>query len=234
MKSDETKKLLQRIVAAYYPNLVISCSFAAPEGMVIIDMLQDLWFEPPHHTLKVCTIDTGRLPQATYDLIDKFQKRYKQYQLDIIYPESDMVQNMTQHKGVNLFYDSVENRKECCNIRKVVPFDRYLEENNIKGFIAGLRQEHSKERRSVPLFERLDKSYSCVKINPLYDWTKDEVMAYVKERNVPTNKLHSQGYESIGCEPCTRPGKGRTGRWWWERDDVPKECGLHEEKGSGI
>lgn len=228
MKSDETKKLLQRVIAAYYPNLVISCSFAAPEGMVIIDMLK------AHH-LKVCTIDTGRLPQATYDLIHTFQSRYKTYQLDIIYPESDMVQDMTQRKGVNLFYDSVENRKECCNIRKVIPFDKYLEEWNIKGLITGLRQEHSKERQTVQLFERLDKPYNCVKINPLYDWTRDEVIAYVREHNVPINKLHSQGYESIGCEPCTRPGTGRSGRWWWEHDDVPKECGLHhEEKGSGI
>ena len=178
----------------------------------------------------VCTIDTGRLPQATYNLIDKTRERYD-YNLDVIYPEFDLLQKLVKEKGMNCFYASEENRKECCEIRKVLPFKKYLKENNIRAVVTGLRQEQSESRQNIKMLE-VDKYDNCAKFNPIYDWTRDEVMEYIKHYKVPINELHHHGYESVGCAPCSRPGKGREGRWWWENDEV-KECGLHEH-GSGI
>lgn len=221
-----TQKILHQFVNKYNPNIVLSCSFGAPEGMILIDMLSKI----VNNDFTVCTIDTGRLPQETYSLIDVALRRYG-FNLSVIYPEQELLQRMIAKRGMNSFYQSVENRKECCNIRKVLPFNKYLKENSIKAIITGLRQEQSEERKSTKLVE-LDVYEYCAKINPLCSWTRDEVMEYVKDHNVPINSLHHKGYESVGCAPCSRPGIGRDGRWWWE-NNTTKECGLHE-KGSGI
>ena len=227
MKQEITEKTLYHVAKSYDDRFVLSCSFGAPEGMVIIDMLSK-HFE----NFTVCTIDTGRLPQATYNLIDRAKEKYK-FNLDVIYPEFDLLQKMINEKGMNSFYESEENQQECCNIRKVLPFDKYLKENDIKAVITGLRKDQSETRKDTKLIE-LDKYENCAKINPIYDWTRERVMSYVEHHNVPINALHQEGYESVGCAPCSRPGVGRDGRWWWLNDDAPKECGLHFDKGGGI
>jgi phosphoadenosine phosphosulfate reductase len=221
-----TKKLLYHLIDRYSPDIAVSCSFGAPEGMVILDMLKNISSE-----FRICTIDTGRLPQATYNLMDKIREKYN-YKFDIIYPEYTMLQELVEDKGMNCFYESVENRKECCYIRKVAPFNAYLKTKGIRAIVGGLRQEQSAERSNTQMIE-LDKYENCAKINPIFDWTKEEVMTYIDNHGVPINQLHKEGYESVGCEPCSRPGEGRSGRWWWEHEDVPKECGLHDQ-GSGI
>ena len=217
-----TQKFLYHIIDKYNSDVVLSCSFGAPEGMILIDMISK-----SAKDFTVCTIDTGRLPQATYNLITKALEKYE-FNLSVIYPEFDLLQKMVAEKGMNSFYQSVENREECCNIRKVLPFKNYLEKNNIKAVITGLRREQSEERENVNLIE-LDSYENCAKINPLYNWTRNQVMEYVKNYNVPINMLHSEGYESVGCAPCSRAGIGRDGRWWWE-DPEQKECGLHWDK----
>ena len=212
----------------YGDDLVVSCSFGAPEGMVLIDLLSQ-----SVDNFRVCTIDTGRLPQATYNLIDRAKEKYN-FKLSVIFPEFNLLQKMLAQKGMNSFYESEENRLECCEIRKVIPFKKYLKENNIRAVLTGLRKDQSESRQNIKMVE-VDKYDNCVKINPIYDWTREEVMTYVKHHGVPINALHQQGYESVGCAPCSRPGKGREGRWWWE-NDTTKECGLHSGyiDGSGI
>ncbi len=227
MKQEITEKTLYHVAKSYDDGFVLSCSFGAPEGMILIDMLSK-HFE----NFTVCTIDTGRLPQATYNLIDRAKEKYK-FNLDVIYPELDLLQKMINEKGMNSFYESEENQLECCAIRKVIPFDKYLKENDFKAVITGLRKDQSEARKDTKLIE-LDKYENCAKINPIYDWARDRVMNYVEHYNVPINALHDEGYESVGCAPCSRPGIGREGRWWWLNDDAPKECGLHFDKGSGI
>jgi phosphoadenosine phosphosulfate reductase len=219
-----TQKFLYHVIDKYEP-LVLSCSFGAPEGMALIDILSKIT-----KNLTVCTIDTGRLPPATYELIDRALRKYK-FTLDTIYPEYSLLKEMVAKKGMNSFYESVDNRKECCNIRKVIPFKNYLRENRIRAVVTGLRQEQSIERETIRLIE-LDKYENCAKLNPMYAWTRAKVMEYVEQHSVPINSLHQRGYESVGCEPCTRAGSGRDGRWWWENSNS-KECGLHEQ-GSGI
>ena len=227
MKQEITEKTLYHVAKSYDNRFVLSCSFGAPEGMVIIDMLSKHFKD-----FSVCTIDTGRLPQATYNLIDRAQEKYK-FNLDIIYPEVELLQKMVAEKGMNSFYASEENRQECCNIRKVIPFNKYLKENDVKAVITGLRRDQSETRQNINLIE-LDIYENCAKINPIYDWTRERIMGYVEHHNVPINALHQEGYESVGCAPCSRPGIGRDGRWWWLNDDAPKECGLHFDKGGGI
>mgnify|MGYP005644651759 CR=1 FL=1 len=227
MKQEITEKTLYHVAKSYDDRFVLSCSFGAPEGMVIIDMLSK-HFE----NFTVCTIDTGRLPQATYNLIDRAKEKYK-FNLDIIYPEVELLQKMVTEKGMNSFYVSEENRQECCNIRKVIPFNKYIKANKVSAVVTGLRKDQSESRKNTKLIE-LDKYENCAKINPIYDWTRERVMGYVEHHNVPINALHQEGYESVGCAPCSRPGIGRDGRWWWLNDDAPKECGLHFDKGGGI
>jgi len=222
-----TEKTLYHVAKSYGDRFVLSCSFGAPEGMILIDMLSKHFKD-----FAVCTIDTGRLPQATYNLIDRAKEKYK-FNLDTIYPEVELLQKMVTEKGMNSFYVSEENRQECCNIRKVIPFNKYIKANKVAAVITGLRKDQSESRKTTKLIE-LDKYENCAKINPIYDWTRERVMSYVEHHNVPINALHQEGYESVGCAPCSRPGVGRDGRWWWLNDDAPKECGLHFDKGGGI
>ncbi len=176
--------------------------------------------------IKIFTLDTGRLFSQTYELIAKVQKRYPM-PIAIYFPDAKDVEQMVEQRGINLFYESVENRKLCCGIRKVQPLKRALK--NVDAWISGLRRGQSVTRSDIEVFE-FDSANEKIKINPLIDWTLEKVREYIKINNVDVNPLHQQGFVSIGCAPCTRAIKEgediRAGRWWWEHPEQ-KECGLH-------
>jgi phosphoadenosine phosphosulfate reductase len=172
-------------------------------------------------------LDTGRLFQQTYDVFHKTLKKYK-INIKTYFPETIAVEELLNQKGPNSFYESVENRKECCFIRKVVPLTKALKGNEI--WITGLRAEQSENRNDLAAFE-YDAHFNIIKYNPLLKWTLAEVQKYIDDNNVPQNALHKQGFVSIGCAPCTRAITAdediRAGRWWWESSH--KECGLHQK-----
>ena len=213
-------------------KIALSCSFGAPEGMVLLDIAHRV--DP---TARVFTLDTGRIHQATYDLIDRIRQRYDM-QVEVLFPRAEDVEDMTRRKGLNLFYESVENRQICCRIRKVEPLNRYLA--GLDAWVTGLRRDQNVTRSDTPKLE-IDRVHGgMIKLNPIADWTRDQVMAYIRAHDVPINRLHEEGYPSVGCAPCTRairPGEDlRAGRWWWENAES-KECGIHvdeENQGSGI
>ncbi len=179
--------------------------------------------------IKVITLDTGRLFPETYKVylstLEKYKKPIKAY-----FPPTAEVEELLEKKGPFSFYESLENRKECCYIRKVIPLKRALAGNEI--WITGLRASQSDNRSGMQFFE-WDGGNGIVKFNPLMEWSLEQTTDYVKENNVPYNVLHDRGFVSIGCQPCTRaiePGENfRAGRWWWEQGSG-KECGLHEVK----
>jgi phosphoadenosine phosphosulfate reductase len=176
--------------------------------------------------IKVATLDTGRLFPQTFDVLSNTIIRYNK-KIDVYFPEYEDIEKMVTEKGPLSFYKSVENRKECCRLRKVVPLSRALK--GMECWISGLRADQSDNRSQMDWLE-YDEDKNLYKFHPLFNWSLDEVTKFVKENNVPYNILHDKGYISIGCEPCTRaikPGEDfRAGRWWWE-NDRPKECGLH-------
>ena len=198
---------------------VFSTSFGQ-EDQVITDLIAR-----NHMNIDLFTLDTGRLFQETYDVFDQTRRKYRK-PIRVLYPKTEAVQRLVSEKGPNSFYESVDNRKECCAIRKLEPLQRALSPYNI--WITGLRAGQSENRQNLKRFE-YDLKFGVIKFNPLLDWTLDDVENYLKEYRVPENKLHKQGYVSIGCAPCTRairPGEDiRAGRWWWETSK--KECGLH-------
>lgn len=176
--------------------------------------------------LPVFTLDTGRLFQQSYDLIEKNQDFFN-IAVEVLFPDSHSVQEMVNQEGVNLFYRSIENRKKCCGIRKIEPLRRALSGQD--AWICGLRRGQSVTRQALKAIE-WDEGNGLVKINPLCHWSEDDVWDYVRANNLPYNELHDQGFLSIGCASCTRSVKAgedvRAGRWWWE-DPEHKECGLH-------
>ena len=176
--------------------------------------------------IRVFTLDTGRLFPETYSVIESTRQRYHQ-ELEVYFPQSQAVENLLTDKGPLSFYESQENRKECCFIRKVEPLNRALKDVDI--WITGLRADHSENRAGLELVE-WDEQRRIVKVNPLANWSLEEVKEYIKRYNIPTNVLQDKGFVSLGCQPCTRAireGESfRAGRWWWE-DNSKKECGLH-------
>lgn len=201
----------------------IALAWSGAEDVAVLDMMYRI--DPK--AARVFTLDTGRLNPETYELIDEVQSKYR-ITVEILFPDAAAVEKMVAEKGVNLFYRSLENRKECCGVRKVEPLNRKL--GTLDGWITGLRRTQAVTRGKLAKVE-LDFAHDkIVKVNPLADWTTAQVFEYLKANGVPTNKLHAQGYPSIGCAPCTRPVKPgedeRAGRWWWENPDS-KECGLH-------
>jgi phosphoadenosine phosphosulfate reductase len=176
--------------------------------------------------IKVITLDTGRLFPQTYDVLSNTIIRYNKT-INVYFPEYEAIEKMVTEKGPLSFYQSVENRKECCTLRKVVPLNRALA--GMQCWISGIRADQSDNRNQMDWLE-YDQSKNLFKFYPLFDWSFDEVKTFVKENNVPYNSLHDKGFVSIGCEPCTRavkPGEDfRAGRWWWENSGG-KECGLH-------
>ncbi|MCA6519834.1 MAG: phosphoadenylyl-sulfate reductase, partial [Pseudanabaena sp. M110S1SP2A07QC] len=162
----------------------------------------------------------------TYEVIAKVQQKYPQLQLRIMFPQAEAVEQMVSDKGINLFYDSVENRKQCCFIRKVEPLGRATK--GLNAWITGLRRDQTANRSTMETVE-LDGDRNIAKINPLIDWTNEQVWEYIHANGVPYNALHDQNFPSIGCAPCTRAVEAgedlRAGRWWWEMSN--QECGLH-------
>jgi thioredoxin-dependent adenylylsulfate APS reductase len=216
----------------FQPRIALSCSFGAPEGLALIDMMQRI-----DSNSRVFVLDTGRLPQATYDLIDRVRERYE-LSVEVVYPDAAALSGMVREHGMNLFYESVEQRQRCCRIRKVEPLNGYL--GRLDAWVTGLRREQSVTRTDTPKVSIDHTHGAIVKLNPIAEWTREQVMDYVRVHRVPTNRLHAKGYPSVGCDPCSRAvraGEGqRAGRWWWENSDS-RECGIHfggEGQGSGI
>lgn len=215
----------------FHPRMSLSCSFGNPEGLVLLHMLSRL--EP---SARVYMLDTGRLPQETHDLVDRVRDRYG-VEVEVVMPEASAVQKMVREHGQNLFYESLEKRRLCCRLRKVEPNASYLAE--LDAHVTGLRREQNVTRTDTAKVE-LSADGRLVKINPLVDWSREDVMQFVRDNGVPVNRLHQRGFPTVGCAPCTRaiePGEDiRAGRWWWESPE-DKECGLHvgeEKDGSGI
>lgn len=208
-------------------KVAVSSSFGA-EDMVLIDMLMRV-----DSGARIVTLDTGRLPQETYNVMDATREKYGAT-VEVFFPQAEAVQSMVGEHGLNLFYQSVELRKLCCGVRKMEPLKRAL--TGLDAWITGLRREQSVTRAAVHKVE-WDESNALIKINPLADWTLDDAWKYIRDNNVPYNPLHDRGYPSVGCGPCTRaiqPGEDqRAGRWWWEHPET-KECGLHTRPPSNV
>ena len=216
----------QQIVAFFLEKfkgkIALSTSLGL-EDQVLTQMVADV--DP---STRVFTLDTGRLFPEAYDLMDRTSKKYK-INLEVFFPNAHEVEEMVAQKGINLFYDSIENRKLCCRLRKLVPLARAMK--GLDAWITGLRREQSVTRENMQAVE-WDASNNMFKINPLIDWTEEQTWDYIKEHKIPVNPLHKKGFASIGCQPCTRaiePGEEvRAGRWWWENPET-KECGLHKK-----
>lgn len=224
----DARSVLGLALEAIGPDrLALASSFGA-EDMVILDLLAGLTDRP-----RVFTLDTGRLPQETYDLMDAARRRYG-VQVEVVFPDRVAVESMVRERGLNLFYDSLEARRACCAVRKVEPLGRALA--GLGGWITGIRRDQIVTRVATPKVA-LDEGHGGIwKVAPLADWSEERVWTYIRSGNVPYNALHDQGYRSIGCAPCTRAvadGEDpRAGRWWWERPDE-RECGIHFDPISG-
>ena len=206
-----------------HPKVAKASSFGAEDAVVMDIMLK---INPK---FRFFTLDTGRLPEETHKIIDIVRKKYN-ISVEVLFPDSSQVEDMVREKGMNLFYDSVANRELCCKIRKVNPMNKMLA--TLDGWITGLRREQTQNRKNMSIFQIDNAHGGILKINPIIDWTWDQIQDYIKKNNLPYNGLLDKGYSSIGCEPCTRaikPGEDiRAGRWWWEQQGH-KECGLHIE-----
>ncbi len=220
--------VLEWAVERFNTRLALSSSFGA-EDVVLIDML---WRINPK--ARVFTLDTLRLPTETYTLMDQIRLRYG-LELEVMYPDMERVAPMVEEHGFNLFYKAIELRKLCCGVRKVEPLERELAE--LDAWITGLRRDQATTRANVGIVELDEAHGSIAKLNPLADWTWEQVWEYIREYDVPYNELHDNRYPSIGCLPCTRavePNEDpRAGRWWWENDPNAKECGLHVVTAAG-
>jgi phosphoadenosine phosphosulfate reductase len=214
-------------MAALFPGEIVFSTSLGQEDQVITDAICRA-----NIPIKIFTLDTGRMFPETYELLDKTVARYKQ-PIQIYFPEAIDVENYVHEKGINGFYESVENRKLCCEIRKVKPLNRALKGARV--WITGLRAEQSPNRKEMQMIE-WDEERSLYKFNPLLNWSYQAVLEYLETYFVPSNALHEKGFISIGCAPCTRaiePGEEpRAGRWWWETSH--KECGLHHLKLKSI
>ncbi len=217
---NRTEKTLELLLQEFGKDAWFSTSLGI-EDQVLLDLLVKT-----NLPFTIFTLDTGRLFYETYNLIEKTEKHYNR-KIKIYFPNSEQVENLVNEKGINSFYESIENRKECCRVRKLEPLGRALK--NAKVWITGLRREQAITRAEMQ-FAEWDFSHNVLKVNPLIDWTLDEIWNYTKENKVPYNPLHDKNFPSIGCAPCTReilPGEDiRAGRWWWE-NPTTKECGLH-------
>jgi len=216
------EEVLNWFLKEFEGKVAFSTSLGA-EDQVITRMISDI-----DRSAHIFTLDTGRLFPETYDLIDLTAKKYG-LNIKIMFPDAARVESMVNTKGINLFYDSIENRKLCCHIRKIEPLKRAFE--GLDAWICGLRRDQSVTRKDVQLVE-WDDANGLIKVNPLIDWTEAQVWEYIREYHIPYNQLHDKDFPSIGCQPCTRailPGEDiRAGRWWWENPES-RECGLHKK-----
>ena len=218
-KLDHCHSILQSLLQQH--TKVVFANSLGAEDMVLTDIILQQY---PQITM--FSLDTGRLPQATYALMQQVQQHYK-FIIPLYYPDATAIEAYTRENGINGFYNSVELRKACCGIRKVEPLKRALAGHD--AWITGQRRNQSITRSDIQAIE-FDQQFGLTKCNPLLDWEEPDVWAYIKTHQVPYNALHDQHYPSIGCEPCTRAiavGEDiRAGRWWWENPEN-KECGLH-------
>lgn len=208
------------LLADLFPGKVVFSTSLGQEDQVITQLIAS-----QNLPIQIFSLDTGRLFPETLELLARTESKYKT-RIKVYYPETASVEQLVSNFGINGFYDSIENRKSCCYVRKVEPLKRALAGNEV--WVTGLRTDQSANRSEMKRIE-WDESNQIIKYNPLLDWTFEEMMAYIQEQKIPYNPLHDQGFISIGCAPCTRailPGEdSRAGRWWWE--DSKKECGLH-------
>lgn len=208
------------LISQLFPGRVVFSTSLGQEDQVITQIIAEQYLP-----IEIFSLDTGRLFPETLDLLSRTESKYKT-KIKVYYPETSSVEKLVGQIGINGFYESVENRKSCCYVRKVEPLRRALAGNDI--WVTGLRAEQSANRSDMKRLE-WDESNQIIKYNPLMDWTFDHMIAYIEEHKIPYNPLHDQGFISIGCAPCTRaihPGEdARAGRWWWE--ESKKECGLH-------
>ena len=217
----EPEEVLEWAFERFGRRVGLVSSFQA-EAVVLIDMAWRL-----NQDVRVITIDTGRMPQETYDVIDAVRKKYD-LPVEVVFPDAPTVETMVKKHGVNLFYESVPLRLTCCHIRKVLPLNRVL--RDLDAWVTGLRREQWATRANIRKIEVDHDHGGIIKISPLADWTQEEVWDYIRENDVPYHPLYDKGYTSISCAPCTRPvpegADPRSGRWWWEVN-APKECGMH-------
>lgn len=202
-------------------SVALATSFQV-QGMVLVDM-----FAKANPEARIFTLDTGRLHSHTYDAMEKTREKYG-INIEVLFPDRDEVEEMVTSRGVNLFYKSVENRRLCCQVRKTNPLNGYLK--TLDAWITSIRADQTAQRAESSKFEIDYLHGRMLKINPMLDWTTEQVWDYVRKNDVPYNKLHDMGYPSIGCAPCTRAVEEgedpRAGRWWWEQGS-DKECGIH-------
>jgi len=219
-KDAEPAEVLRHFLTAYKGRIAFATSLGA-EDQVLTDMIVGI-----DKTARIFTLDTGRMFPETYDAIEMTCARYK-INIEVFFPDYRQVEEMVNSKGINLFFESIENRKACCHVRKIVPLKRALKGMDV--WISGLRRSQSVTRKEMQMVE-WDENNGLIKLNPLIEWTEERVWDYIKSKKIPYNKLHDKGFPSIGCQPCTRavqPGEDvRAGRWWWENPEN-KECGLH-------
>lgn len=212
---------LLKEIAELYPNQIVFTTSFGIEDQVITHLIFS-----NNIPIEVVTLETGRLFKETYKVYNKTLEKYKK-PIKAYYPDNAQVEKMVSEKGPYSFYNSVEDRKECCTIRKVIPLNRALLGKCV--WVTGIRAEQSPNRKDLHMFE-LDEDRNLIKCNPLVAWSFEQVQECIKREQIPYNSLHDKGFVSIGCEPCTRavqPGEDfRAGRWWWE-DNSKKECGLH-------
>ena len=213
-------EVLQKIATEYGNRAAFSTSLSWEDQVITHHIFSN---DLP---IRVFTLDTGRLFPETYGVLNRTLDRYKK-KIEVFSPKHEGVEKMVTEKGPLSFYVSLENRKECCFIRKVEPLNRAL--SNVDCWITGLRAEHSENRKDMSMTE-IDAQRNIVKVHPIFNWSLEQVKNEIKECNIPYNSIHDKGFVSIGCQPCTRAVKEgedfRAGRWWWENSDK-KECGLH-------
>ncbi|MBI1885501.1 MAG: phosphoadenylyl-sulfate reductase [Chloroflexi bacterium] len=215
------EKIVRWAAETFLPDIGLASSFGA-EDVVLIDIISRVAPD-----VRIFTLDTGRLPDETYDVMERVRERYGVV-IQSYFPDREKVERLEREKGFYSFRQSVENRLECCGIRKVEPLRRAL--SGLRAWMTGLRRDQAATRATTNAVEWDEGNGGIVKVNPLVNWTHERVWEYIRARDVPYNALHDRGYPSIGCAPCTRavkPGEDiRAGRWWWELEDE-KECGLH-------
>ena len=225
-KAGAARELLASAVRQY-GKVVYSNSLGA-EAMVLTDLI---WTGVPE--IDIFSIDTGRLHQETYDLLEKLEHRYRR-RVRMVYPDSQSLEQLTAAQGSNGFYNSLEARLACCGVRKVAPFKRAIA--GYSAWVTGVRREQSVSRARSGAVE-WDGEYGLQKVSPLLDWSEEHVWQYIRARHLSYNSLHDRGYPSIGCQPCTRaiqPGESRrAGRWWWEQAES-RECGLHPREREAV
>ena len=218
----DPQEVLSFFLREYKGRIALSSSLGI-EDQVLTHMVCNI-----DNSTRIFTLDTGRLFPETYSLIDKTNKHFG-INLEVYFPEASNVENMVRSKGINLFYDSFESRKQCCNVRKIEPLKRAFK--NLDVWICGLRKDQSITRFFSSMVE-WDEANGLLKINPLINWNEKKVWEYIRTHHIPYNELHDKGFPSIGCQPCTRAVAAgediRSGRWWWEAPEH-KECGLHSK-----